>query len=71
VPTAGPSATPSTGVLNPPATAAGHRVFVDGRQVGEGTDPIVVPCGRHAVRIGSGGKDVTLDIPCGGETSLE
>ncbi|GAC1542096.1 MAG: hypothetical protein NVS3B10_06560 [Polyangiales bacterium] len=49
---------------------AGHRVFVDGRVVGEGPGPLEVPCGRHAVKVGSGGKTQSLDLPCGGETTL-
>jgi hypothetical protein len=59
------------GRLVPPAAAKGHRVYVDGRQVGEGTDPIIVPCGRHVVRIGSSGRDQALAIPCGEEIWVE
>jgi hypothetical protein len=60
----------STGELVPPASAAGHRIYVDGRVVGEGTKPIRVPCGRHLVRVGSAGRARAVDVPCGDSLSL-
>jgi hypothetical protein len=53
-----------------PPSAAGHRIFVDGRTVSEGTDPVRVPCGPHAVRIGSAGRLQQIDVPCGSALSL-
>ena len=53
------------GDIVPPRSAAGHRVFVDGAQVGEGTHAIRVDCGDHRLRIGSGGKEHLLAVPCG------
>jgi serine/threonine protein kinase len=56
---------PDVGELQMPPSAAGHRIFVDGRTVSEGLDPVRVPCGPHAVRIGSAGQVQRLDVPCG------
>jgi serine/threonine protein kinase len=53
------------GQIQPPASAAGHRIFFDGRVVGEGATPIRVPCGMHSVRIGSAGRLQYVDVPCG------
>jgi hypothetical protein len=74
--TAAPSATappiaPGDGILRAPARAAQHRVFLDGRTLGEGSGEYRVPCGKHAVRIGSKGDDSTIDVPCGGSIDLD
>jgi serine/threonine-protein kinase len=53
------------GELRPPPYAAGHRIYVDGRVVGEGTDPIRVKCGSRSVRVGSAGRLQQIDVPCG------
>jgi hypothetical protein len=53
------------GEIQPPSAAAGHRIFVDGRVVGEGTAAIRLPCGTHQVRIGSAGRLQSIDVPCG------
>ncbi|MEO8876456.1 MAG: protein kinase [Polyangiaceae bacterium] len=45
-----------------------HRVFVDGKPVGEGPGTYFVPCGAHTVKIGSSGKPREVDVACG--TSL-
>jgi hypothetical protein len=58
------------GEIAPPSTAAGHRVFVDGRVAGEGTATIRVHCGSHTVRVGSAGTEHKLDVPCGGTISV-
>jgi hypothetical protein len=58
------------GVIVLPASAAGHRVFVDGRLVEVKNSRASVPCGSHEVRIGSSGAVRKLDIVCGGETAL-
>jgi hypothetical protein len=58
------------GVIVLPASAAGHRVFVDGRLVEVKNSRASVPCGSHEVRIGSSGMGRKLDIECGGETVL-
>jgi serine/threonine-protein kinase len=72
-PTAAPTATGSgdTGEINALAPAAtGHRVFVDGKTVGEGASAYRVKCGSHTVKIGSGGKPMTVDVPCGGSVNV-
>ncbi len=53
------------GDIVPPKGAAGHRIYVDGAVVGEGTATLRVDCGEHRLRIGSAGKDYLLRVPCG------
>jgi hypothetical protein len=60
-----PEAAHDRGALRPPASAAGHRIFVDGRTVGEGTSVVELPCGPHTVRIGSLGRTQHVEVPCG------
>ncbi len=50
--------------------AGEHRIFIDGKSAGHGGAPIVVPCGRRVVRIGSVGASRTIDVPCGGDVNL-
>jgi hypothetical protein len=77
-PPAAPSATEPTatgldttsGQILPPASAAGHRIFVDGKVASEGTDPIRVHCGSHMVRVGSAGDERKVDVPCGGSVKV-
>ena len=58
-------------VLLPPR-AAGHRIFVDGRRgKTDGSEPLRLRCGSHAVQIGSSGTPETIDLPCGGEVQLQ
>jgi len=52
------------------SSAEHHRVFFDGRVVGEGEGSFVVPCGAHVVRIGSAGQDRNVVVPCGGSVDL-
>jgi serine/threonine protein kinase len=59
-----------SGDIVPPASAAGHRVFVDGKVGGEGTAPIRVHCGSHDVKVGSAGAEKKVDVPCGGTLTL-
>ncbi len=51
--------------------ASGHRIFVDGKVVGEGPGVYSVRCGAHRVRIGSKGKSAIVDVPCGSEISIK
>lgn len=48
------------------ASGGGHRVFLDGRVVGQSPDVIHVRCGKHEVRVGGNGVSQTVEIPCGG-----
>ena len=57
------------GTLRLDKRAAGHRVFVDGRVVGEGEGPYTVACGEHTVRVGGRGRSQKIDVPCGGEAT--
>jgi len=68
--TAPPTTNAADGVIVLPGSAAGHRVFVDGRLVEVKSSRASVPCGSHEVRIGSSGTVRKLDIACGGETAL-
>jgi serine/threonine-protein kinase len=61
----GPAIPADRGELVFPPYAAGHRIFVDGRVVGDGAQPALVPCGSHSVRIGSAGTPQQVDVPCG------
>ena len=45
--------------------AGGHRVWVDGKLVGESPLKIQTTCGRHEVQVGSAGTPHTVNIPCG------
>jgi len=56
--------------LTTTAAGAGHRVYVDGRVLGEGPGPLLAPCGSHEVKVGSQGTAKTLDLPCGGAITL-
>ena len=49
---------------------AGHRVFVDGRLAGSGGAPLVVRCGTHEVRVGSGGRLWRVEVPCDGAVEV-
>ena len=53
-----------------PDDAAGHRLFVDGKNIEFTGVRATVPCGKHEIRIGSHGTPQTLDIACGGETAM-
>jgi serine/threonine protein kinase len=71
-PTASPAgsdpaaAAAGTGTILTKPSAAGHRIFVDDRVVGNSPDPVAVRCGPHNVRIGSAGTPRDVEIPCGG-----
>lgn len=58
------------GSLRTDKTGEGHRIYVDGKVVGEGPGPIAVPCGTHSIKVGSSGKDKKVDVPCGGEIQV-
>lgn len=49
-----------------PESAKGHRVFIDGRAIGDADVPALVDCGKHKLQIGSTGKERQVDLPCGG-----
>ncbi len=61
---------PQKGALALPASAAGHRVFVDGRVVPSSLGTAVVDCGMHTVKIGHDGREQVIDVPCGGRVRV-
>ena len=60
----------TTGDLDTSAARPQHRIWVDGRVVGQTPGVFAVPCGRRAVRLGSGGSLQTVEIPCGGQLKV-
>jgi hypothetical protein len=66
-----PSIPLGMGLLNTTNAAPGHRIFVDGRTVGQTPQSVLVKCGRAAVKIGSAGHWRVLDLPCGKETRVD
>jgi hypothetical protein len=70
-PSEAPPVPASSGTLISPAAGVSHRVYVDGRVVGESGQTFLVRCGEHVVRIGSAGRDQHVLVPCGGEISIQ
>jgi hypothetical protein len=62
---------PDMTLVTLPASAKGHRVFVDGRVVTNGKDPLEIKCGKHKIQIGSSGKPRVTELPCGGELTID
>lgn len=60
-----PAIEATKGELSFPKAANGHRIYVDGKGVGEPPAPIVVACGQHVVKVGSRGRARTMLVPCG------
>lgn len=68
---AGPTdAGPKSTILDTSPAAPGHRIFVDGKVVGETPQRVVVPCGKRTIQLGKGAPVRTLDLPCGKTTPL-
>lgn len=69
-PAAPPSSSPppssSVGDLDTSSARPQHRVYVDGRVVGETPATFRVGCGRHQVKLGSRGVAQDVEVPCGG-----
>ncbi len=66
-PSSGPTARAGTTLLSTANASPNHRIFFDGRVVGETPTAIEVPCGKHTVQLGSAGTSRSLDLPCGQE----
>ncbi len=60
----------SRGVLHVGKQFDGHRVFVDGAMVGNGSGDYELACGRHGVKVGSQDRSRAIVVPCGGDLSL-
>jgi hypothetical protein len=58
------------GDIDTSAARPQHRVFVDGRVVGETPRTFSVPCGWHKVRLGSQGSLQSVEVPCGGVLTM-
>ena len=69
-PSAGSAPRSGTGALELPASAMGHRIFIDGQFGGDASPRVQVTCGRHTVRIGTAGRAQSVNIPCGGSIPL-
>ena len=68
-PEAEPDAGSTTGLLH--AKSFGHRVYVDGRLVGESGRDMTLPCGPHKVKVGSQGTEKAVVLPCGGRLDVD
>jgi serine/threonine-protein kinase len=67
-----PAPASTLGDIVTPERAHTHRVFVDGKYAAPHSGETVhVKCGKHVVRIGSGGPAQTVDVPCGGTINVE
>lgn len=66
--TTAPAAT--TGRLVLPPRARSHRVYVDGKVAVASGSNLELTCGTHALRVGSRGKSVAVEVPCGGVATL-
>lgn len=53
-----------------PESARGHRIYVDGRVMTVGAEPIKVKCGMHTIKIGSSGKPRSIELPCGRDLTI-
>jgi PEGA domain len=56
---------PGMGLLETASAQPGHRIFVDGRTMGQTPQSVLVKCGKTSVKIGSAGHLRAVDIPCG------
>lgn len=61
---------PTKTLVTFPVGAEGHRVYVDSRELPTGAAPAKLKCGKHNIRIGSGGKVRKVDLPCGQKFDL-
>jgi hypothetical protein len=71
-PTVAPSAltAPALAWLSTEQARPHHRIFVDGKVVGETPAVVAVPCGSHKVKLGSAGTSQSVDAPCGVRTPV-
>ncbi len=66
----GMTAGPTTCIVNTSSAQPGHRIFYDGRVVGETPAALALPCGSHTIKLGSAGTPRTIDFPCGAEQAV-
>lgn len=48
----------------------GHRLYVDGKLVGDSDGPVTVDCGTRIVKLGTAGVTKSIAVPCGGEIAV-
>jgi hypothetical protein len=48
-----------------------HRIYVDGRVLGQTPETVRVKCGTHVIKLGSSAKEQTVEVPCAGEISVK
>ncbi len=69
--TAAPNAPPpDRATVTVPPERAGHRVWIDGRLVGQSPGTFKVRCGTHAVRVGSKGSLHRIHVDCGADVTV-
>ena len=51
--------------------STGHRLFVDGLVVGQTPAQVLVTCGTHVIKVGSAGREQSLDVPCGATLTVD
>lgn len=66
-----PPPTKTTGVVKAKKSGWGHRIYIDGQVAGQGGKDITWQCGSHRIKVGSAGKENTVDIPCGGTVEVD
>ena len=67
-----PALPPTTGRVLTPASARSHRVWIDGELAARASGvALSVACGAHVVRIGSAGASQSIQVPCGGDVSVD
>jgi hypothetical protein len=60
-----------TGTIVLPSSAAGHRIFVDGKVLPPlGSKALRLGCGTHTVQVGTAGRPRSVDVPCAGTVDL-
>lgn len=65
-PSASTGAGGQSGEVSTEGSAAGRRVYIDDRVMGQTPAAFTVPCGTHKVQVGSAGVPQTVVVPCGG-----
>ena len=65
-----PSGTPQTAELSTETALPHHRIFVDDKVLGETPSVVIVPCGKHIVKLGSAGKPQSVDVACGARVDI-
>jgi len=71
-PTSAPEPAPAStaGQVTVPRSRAGHRIWIDGRMVGQSPGSFPTKCGWRRVRVGSQAHEKNVNVPCGGEIEV-